>query len=312
MILIKDISSFLKTHDSLVLTLGNFDGVHLGHQSLLKKVVNSAKERGRPAGVLIFYPHPLKVLPGRIPPPVLTTFQEKRALLASLGLDVLICLRFSRAMSEKTPDEFVRDILYERLNVNTVIVGHDYSFGKNRAGNSEFLKAEGKKYGFSVIEAEALMGAGDIISSTRIRSFLLEGCVEDAASCLGRPYSVSGVVSFGDKKGEALGVKTAKVVTKGKLLPKSGVYVSRVYLDNREYKAVLNIGIQPTFGDYSLALEVCILDFHKDIYHQTMRVEFLRRIREEKKFSSLSELKKRIEKDIVFAREYFSSVGVVC
>jgi len=310
MIVIKDISQFKKQYDSLILSIGNFDGVHIGHQSLLKKVVSIGKSLGIPSGVLTFYPHPLQVLPGKECPPFLSTLREKAAIFDILGFDVLLCLRFSKDISGKTPAEFVHDVLWKKLGAKTIVVGHDYSFGKNREGNKEFLEGAGKKYGFNVIEEGALKSAGDIVSSTLIRNLLYEGNVEQATICLGREYSITGKVSIGDSKGRALQIRTAKLrAPVNKLIPKKGVYIARANINGKTFESVLNIGNQPTFGDnYGVAIEVHILNFVEDIYHKTLSVDFMKRLRDEKKFENVSQLRKQIEKDIGTTQEYFKNL----
>jgi len=306
MVILKDISQFLKRYDSLVLSIGNFDGVHLGHQRLLKKVISHAEEIGSTSGVLIFYPHPLSVLPGKKCPPFLSTLREKEEVFASIGLEILLCQRFSMGLANKTAGEFVQEFLCEKLRSRVIVVGHDYSFGKNREGNKAFLENAGEKCGFRVVEADALKLSGGVVSSTRIRNSLHKGDIEDASLCLGRAYSISGKVSFGDKKGECLGIKTAKVLpSKGKLIPKKGVYIVKVFFDKKVFSGVLNVGNQPTFGDYALAIEVHILNFSGDIYQKSIKIDFLKRIREEKKFQNIEDLKRQIEADIKATREYF-------
>jgi riboflavin kinase / FMN adenylyltransferase len=284
-------------------TIGNFDGVHLGHQTLIRRVRDKARNRGRKSVVITFDPHPLRVLLGRKTPPFITMTEQKLELISTLGVDYTLCLRFTKEMGAMEPEEFVRAYLVEGLNTKELLVGYDYAFGKNRKGNFALLKQLGEKYGFTTEQVEPVLVAGAIVSSTRIRDMVQAGTVWEVQPLLGRFYRISGTVIQGrNRGGRLLGFPTANIQLTDELFPKPGVYAVWAEVLGQNRPAVANIGYNPTFGNHVLSIEVHVLDFQRDIYGQTIHVHFVQRLRDEKKFSSLEELTAQIHKDIDLGR----------
>lgn len=285
-----------------VLTLGNFDGVHLGHQAILKKVVGRAEEIGGTSLVFTFEPHPLKILAPEKSPSLLTTFREKKELIAAAGIDELICADFTKEFADQHPEDFARDILLNKLGVEEVYVGHDYAFGRGREGTIEILEKMGKEFGFKVCVIEPVLIKEKVVSSSIIRELLQKGHVEEAASFLGRRYSVEGLVIKGDNRGKLLGYPTANLQSPKKILPKEGVYAVTVEAMGKKLPGVSYIGSNPTFGGEFLRLEVHIFDFDGDLYGEKVKLNFARRIRDEIIFQDSKRLISQIEKDVAEAK----------
>ena len=238
-------------------TIGNFDGVHLGHVPILKKLIEEAHREDRKAVVITFDPHPKKILRPDIRPfYLLTSVEEKIRLLEDIGIDGLILIPFDLNFSKMTAESFVCDILWDKLRIRKIFVGHDYSFGKSKTGNKVFLAEFGKKLGFEVDIIDAVKVDHETISSTRLRHLILEGDVKTAARLLGRPYNISGIVVPGKKRGGILGIPTANIKPEKELIPAQGVYAVIAHLETGSYKGVLNIGFNPTFSDTDLSVEV--------------------------------------------------------
>jgi riboflavin kinase/FMN adenylyltransferase len=285
------------------ITIGNFDGVHLGHRHIFQKLVHEAHEAKRKALLVTFVPHPKMVMhPERRPFYLLTTLEEKIKLLETLSLDAVILIPFTLQYAATTATEFIMDFLWKNLQARKIFIGNDYRFGKGKIGNKDLLAAYGKKLGFDVTVINAYSIGNIVISSTRIRETILEGDVKQAALLLGRPYNVSGVVIEGKRRGVAMGFPTANIKPNKELLPKRGVYAAAVNLEGNRLQAVLNIGLNPTFGDVDLSLEVHLMDFSSDIYGKQMEVQFIDRIREEQTFPGPEELALQIKKDTDTAR----------
>ena len=301
---LNDIKSKFKNS---VITIGNFDGVHLGHQALFHEVIDKAGALGGTSIVMTFEPHPLRVFKKNKKLPLITLYEQKSELIASLGIDVLICIPFTVEFASLTPQKFIEDILVNRIGIKTVIVGRDYTFGKDRMGNIDLLKEFSKEYGYEVIVSNWIQipnSTNQRISSTRIRELVLAGNITEAKQMLGRNYQIRGVVVQGrNRGGRLLGFPTANINLRDELCPKMGVYAVTVECRNNSYKGVANIGYSPTFGDYEFTVEVHIFDFHWDIYNEQIRVNFIKRIRNEKKFSSVKELAEQIENDINTAHD---------
>jgi riboflavin kinase / FMN adenylyltransferase len=294
-----------------VVTIGNFDGVHIGHQALFHEVIEKADEIDGTSVAITFEPHPLRVLTKNGYPPLITLYEQKLELIEKAGLDVLICVPFTKEFANISAKSFIKDILIDRIGMNAVVVGKDYSFGKNREGNLDLLNTLGHKYGFKVFVLDWIKGANSIetrSSSTRIRDLVMEGQMEKAQKLLGRHYQIRGTVISGrNRGGKLLGFPTANINLYDELCPKTGVYAVIVELqDGRKLKGVANIGYSPTFDDRIFTVEVHILDFKDSIYNQKIRVNFIRRIRDEKKFSGISELSEQIKKDVETARNIIS------
>jgi riboflavin kinase / FMN adenylyltransferase len=287
-----------------VVTIGNFDGIHLGHQLIIRRLVEEARREECPAVVISFDPHPKMVLhPERRPFYLITSLDEKIDLLAGLGVDAFIVIPFSLEYARTTAEEFVRGVLAERLHIRRIIIGHDYTFGRGKEGDEAFLSSIGRRLGFGVQVMNAVQVGETTVSSTRIREALLAGEVHLAASLLGRPYNLGGRVVAGHRRGVRLGFPTANISPSKELVPARGVYAVQVLLEGIRRQGALSIGINPTFTDEKRSIEVYILDFQKDIYDKTLDMLFIERLRDEIRFDSPEELVAQIDRDIAQVRE---------
>jgi riboflavin kinase / FMN adenylyltransferase len=280
----------------VALALGNFDGVHLGHRALFKE----ASERGRP-GALTFEPHPGKVLQPELAPRLITPLPRKLQLMEAAGLEVVVVLPFTVAFA-RTPARDFEALLFDRAGVRAVVVGRDYTYGAQRAGTVVTLGEAALRRGAVVALVEPVTVGGVVASSSRIREYILEGRVSAARALLGRPFDLDGVVVKGDGRGRSIGWPTANVDTHGELLPGSGVYAVRVRAAEGWRGGAANIGTKPTFGGSAVTVEVHLLDWSGDLYGQEVRVEFLERLRPERRFASVSELTAQIQRDVEEAR----------
>jgi riboflavin kinase/FMN adenylyltransferase len=287
-----------------VVTIGNFDGVHLGHQYIFGHLIAEAHKEGRPAVVISFDPHPKMVLhPERRPFYLITSMEEKVRHLSNLGIDTLILIPFSLDYARTTAEEFVLGFLWERLRIRKILIGQDYTFGRGKEGNEAFLTASGDRLGFEV-EVLSVFKVGDTtISSTKIRNALLDGQVRYAASLLGRPYNLAGEVISGSHRGVSLGFPTANIRPEKVLVPPNGVYAVHVLLEGNRHRGALNIGFNPTFDDQKLSIEVYIFDFDENIYGKHLDLLFVERLREEIRFASPGELIAQIDRDIARVRK---------
>ncbi len=304
--LITDLQEIKTPFKNPVVTIGNFDGVHIGHQSLFHEVIERADDIGGTSVAITFEPHPIKVLGNNGSPPLITLFEQKAELIASTGIDILVCIPFTRETAGITAESFVRDILVGRLGMRVIVVGRDYTFGRNRSGDVALLEKLAPQYGYEVVVADwiqnSVMQRGRI-SSTRIRDLVRAGRVAESRKLLGRHYQIRGVVARGrDRGGKLLGFPTANINLQDELCPKTGVYAVTVECMGKKYKGVANIGYSPTFDDHQFTVEVHILDFDGDLYGQKIRVNFVQRIRDEIKFSGVDELAEQIRQDIAEAR----------
>lgn len=287
------------------LTIGSFDGVHLGHQFLISHLVSSAHQAGARAVLLTFQPHPAVVLRGLNTPYFLSTHEEKLEYLSQLDLDAVITLEFTHELASLSADEFVL-LLTTAMDLKCLCVGKGFALGRNRVGTQEYLADLGTRLGFSMGAVPVLEQDGVKISSSLIRSYLQEGNVEKANSLLGKLYSVSGEVVHGERRGRELGFPTANIqVPYTRILPARGVYACQVKVDQVVYHAVANIGLRPTFteGQASSRLEAHLLDYSGDLYTHNIRVEFIKRLRDEMKFQSVQELVDQVQADIRRTRE---------
>jgi riboflavin kinase / FMN adenylyltransferase len=293
-----------------VVTIGNFDGVHIGHQALFHQVIEKADAISGTSVAITFEPHPIRVLKKNGSPPLITLYEQKIELIDRAGMDALIVIPFTREFADIPATGFVEDLLLGQIGMNAIVIGKDYSFGKNREGNFDTLTAFGQRLGFNVIVADWILtsnGPAERISSTRIRELVIAGNVSDAWQMLGRHYQIRGTVEIGrNRGGKLLGFPTANVRLHDELCPKTGVYAVTVELAGTRYKGVANIGYSPTFDDYVYTVEVHILDFDRDIYGHRIRVNFIDRVRDEKKFSGIEELSAQIKKDVEKARSIVS------
>lgn len=293
-----------------IITIGTFDGVHLGHQSLLKRLADSKNEEKTESVLLTFFPHPRMVLQQDSSIKLLNTIDEKATLLEKFGINNLIIHPFDEAFSNLSAEEFVKEILVNKLNIHKIIIGHDHRFGKNRSADINDLISYGKKYGFEVEQISAKEIDEIAISSTKIRKALLEGNVKLANEYLGYPYFISGKVVSGKKIGRTIGFPTAniKINESYKLLPKNGVYIVSSKIKNIDYFGMMNIGNNPTLGDNKQSIEVHFFDLKEDIYNENLQISILEKIREEHKFNSLTALQAQLEKDKLFSLNYIKNL----
>ncbi len=287
-------------------TIGNFDGVHRGHQLVISQLKRVAAEAGLPSVVIIFEPQPIEFFAPDRAPKRLARFREKIAYLKAQKIDYLLCLHFDQKFAAQSADEFVQTILLDSLNTKHLVIGDDFHFGKNRQGNFDYLLQNSERFGFTVDATETLVVDGERVSSTRIRNCIEAGDFEKAAELLGRPYSLSGRVAHGQKLGRELGYPTINIKMGDKTLIVKGIFAVRVKgIDNRGLQGVASIGTRPTVAGVDTILEVYILNFDQDVYGSSVEVEFLHKIRDEKKFDSLEELKQNIGRDTENAIAYF-------
>ena len=290
----------------LALSLGMFDGVHRGHQSIIQEVIHIAEKRNLKPTVLTFWPHPRLVFNPTDELKLLNTIDEKIFLLQKFGIHHLFLQDFDEAFRNLTGEEFVKKILINRLNVKYLIIGYDHEFGKNRSGNFSLLEKLASQMDLEVEQMEAVNIHSNNISSTKIRKALLEGNITEANEMLGYHYPVSGTVVDGKKLGRTIGYPTANIqVDTLKLLPKKGAYIVDVFVKNQHYKGMLSIGTNPTVGGDSLTTEVHILDFNEDIYGETIRVHFRDFLHEEIKFESVEKLIERLDEDKGLTENFF-------
>ncbi len=301
--IVRGIKNFTERLPNPVLTLGNFDGVHLGHQAIFRKVVERAREIGGTSVAFTFEPHPLKVLSPERSPQLLNTFHGKLRLFETAGIEVVICANFTRVFADQHPEDFAREVLYKQIGVKEVYVGYDYAFGKGREGSIESLKRMGQTYGFKVGVIEPVQVDGVVVSSSTIRDLITGGRVEEGARLLGRYYTIEGEVVHGSHRGHTLGFPTANIKSANELLPAFGVYAVLARVEGRTLKGVASIGIRPTFDGGPVSMEVFLFEFREDLYGKEMEVAFVKRLRGEEKFSDVEALVRQIQKDVQSARE---------
>ncbi len=292
--------------------VGNFDGVHRGHQALVARAVARASETGGAAVVLTFDPHPARVLRPEAAPQALTTLAQKEELVRALGVERLVALEFDARLAALAPEAFVQEVLASLLGARHVVVGESFRFGRERQGDARSLEALGGRHGFDVQVVQPVLHAGRPISSSRVREALAAGDVRDAAELLGRPYALDGRVVRGDGRGRGLGIPTANLALDEQLLPARGVYAGRVLLPGGDWRAaVVNLGERPTFGGTGLVVEAHLLDFAGDLYDARVRLSFQARLRGEERFASAAALVERIHEDVRAARALLGpSAGV--
>ncbi len=291
-----------------ILSMGNFDGIHLGHQALLQRVVQEAKSQGGRSVVLTFEPHPLKILAPELAPRLILAHKDKMRLLQSSGVEVVIIQAFNPTFANVEAEEFVRHYLIDRLKVHKIWVGRDLRFGKGRKGRVEDLIRWGAEGRLKVGIVEPIQVEGARISSSRIRKLIEQGDVHEAHRFLGRYHFVSGRVAPGHQRGRHLGFPTANIVTRIEVLPLDGIYATFLQVDGRLWPSVTNVGFNPTFGEGPRTIESYIFDFQEDLYGQPVSLFFIKRIREEKKFPSPDLLVKQMKKDVLSAQEILSRI----
>lgn len=294
-----------------VLTLGVFDGLHLGHQAIMKTIVERAKATNSVPTVITFDPHPRAVLHPENAPPLLQTLDQRLANFEILGIEQAIVIRFDKEFADQNAEEFLRDIVHDRLQAREVFLGKGFAFGKNRGGNIALLKEMSERLGFAADEVEEITLRGQRISSSKIRQLLADGEVNLARRMLGRPYGVEGQIVRGDQRGRTIGFPTANLKPHNRVIPKYGVYATANLIDGVWRRSITNVGVRPTFeGDKQPSIESYIFDFDGDLYGDVLRVRFLYRIRDERKFGGIDELKNQIQKDTQTALNYFKRLGV--
>src|SRR5467141_3895056 len=294
-----------------VLTVGVFDGLQLGHQLIMKTVVERARATGAVPTVITFEPHPRALLHPESAPPLLQTFDQKIEALGVLGIEQTIVIRFDQNFAQIRAEDFLRAVIAERLHAKEVYLGCGFAFGHGREGNIELLRSVSQSLGFFADEVPELRLRGRRVSSSRIRELLQQGRVNLARRMLGRPYGVEGRVVRGTERGATLGFPTANIQPQNRVIPRTGVYVTAALIDGQWRRSVTNIGIKPTFGEHNEAtVETYVMNWSGDLYGDVVRVRFLHRLRSEKKFGSIDELKSQIEHDVTRASNYFEHNGV--
>ena len=294
-----------------VVTLGNFDGVHLGHRELFRHLLKKSSQLKCRSIVYTFDPHPLKFLAPDQAPLLLNTPEEKQRLIAASHVDLLVEAIFTRELADMSPEQFVDDVLLDRLQVKALVIGYDYAFGRGRRGDAAFLQKYAAGKGFSVDVLQPVGADGEPYSSTRVRRLLAAGDVSEVIELLGRNYNLEGRVVPGEQRGRELGFPTANLATTKEQLPAAGVYAVKVRYGQQEYSGVVNLGQRPTFGGGESTIEVHLLDFTGRLYDESLRIYFVERLRGEQKFSSASRLSDAIAADVVQARQILSSAQVV-
>ena len=295
-----------------VLTLGVFDGLHLGHQLIVRTVVGRARAMKSVPTVITFDPHPRAVLHPESAPPLLQTLDQKIEALGVLGVEQAIVIRFTRAFSQIRAEDFLRDVVEERLHAKEVYLGRGFAFGHDREGNIKLLRKVSKRLGFFADEVPEVRLRGQRISSSRIRQLLSEGRVNLARRMLSRPYGVEGRVIHGDARGHSLGFPTANLRAQNRVIPRAGVYVTATLIEGAWRRSLTNVGTRPTFNVAAEpSVETFVMNWSGDLYGDVVRVRFLYRLRDERKFAGLEDLKKQIERDVRRASDYFERGGVL-
>jgi riboflavin kinase / FMN adenylyltransferase len=308
--IIKDLRE-IKRDEKSVITLGTFDGLHLGHQQIVDTVIQKSRKSGGRSFLITFDPHPRKVIPGRNDVKILSTLEEKEIILEQLGLENLFVINFTTEFSKQSPEEFVKKYLVDGVGLKEIVIGHDHHFGKERDGNFELLQNLGRNFNFAVTLIPEFSVEGETVSSTKIRNALLSGDVVKAGKMLGRKYSFNGKIVRGDGRGRKLGFPTANLSTgnEDKLIPAKGIYAAECIVENEKHFGLLSLGSRPTFHkDGDIIPEFYIFDFDRDIYDKTMQVNLVERIRDEEKYNSVDELIIQMKKDEVKGKEILSKL----
>ena len=298
--------------DASIVTIGNFDGVHRGHEEIFRHLKQKSVERGIPSVVVTFEPHPLKVLAPESAPMLITTFEQKAALIDKSGIDYLFVVPFSREFSRLSAHDFVLNILCRSLGMKHIIIGHDYAFGRGREGNFATLENLGALHGFTLEDLPPLGDQGVVFSSSLVRSAVIDGDMPAASRILGRCYQISGTVVHGRNVGQGLGFPTANIATHNELIPADGVYAVQVEVDGTVVKGACNIGCNPTFGGEIRSIEVFLLDFSGSIYDKEVTVQFVQRLRPVLRFADVDALKNAISQDVAQVRTILDSVNTHC
>jgi len=289
-----------------VLTIGNYDGIHVGHRTIIEIVKGKAREMGGTPMLMTFHPHPLHVLRPEKELPSITPVAEKKRLIEEAGIEVLLILPFTEELSQLSPEAFVREILIGKLGIKGLVVGYDFKFGRGGRGDIDGMKRYARSYGFFVEVVSVVTIGGEKVGSNKIRKLLQSGEVDKANLLLGRPYMVSGEVVHGEGRGRAFGFPTINLKTDFDLVPPNGVYVSEVVIGGKRFQSATNVGCNPTFGGRERTIETFILDYDDDLYGENVRLFFYVKLREEVRFENVSGLRMQIERDVAAARDYFT------
>jgi riboflavin kinase / FMN adenylyltransferase len=308
--LVRGLVNLTDAHQGCVLTIGNFDGVHLGHQHVLKKLRSEAEKHGVPSVVMVFEPQPQEVFLGDKAAARILTFRDKFEKLQKLGVDRLLVVHFNKEFASLSPQTFIDELLVKKLGVKHLIVGDDFKFGKKRTGDYALLKASAHSKGFTVEDSKTLVFSETRASSTLVREFLQAGKFALVEQLLGNKFTMQGRVIHGQKNGRKFGFPTANIAVKRKVLPIKGVFVVAATVNNTQYFGVANIGNKPTLDGIKPVLEVHIFDFSHDIYGQRMTIEPLVKLRDEQKFESVDQLISQIKRDVADAKSTLSQNGI--
>lgn len=303
--LVRGIHNLKAHHAGCVMTIGNFDGVHLGHQVVVKRTIEHARQMNLPATVMIFEPQPLELFKAEAAPARLNRLRDKYQHLKSLGVDRLVCVNFDKDFASMAPEAFISELLVEKLAVKLLIVGDDFRFGKARKGDFELLKSLGESH-FTVMSTDSFKVGRERISSTNIRAALANGDLHSAEEMLGKPYSIGGKVIHGEKLGRTIGVPTANIALHRTVSPVRGVYIAKVNYRDEVVYGVCNIGIRPTVDGLRQQLEVHLFNFEHVIYGEYLDVVLCHKLREERKFDSFEALKQQIQQDILLAKQWLT------
>ena len=291
------------------ITVGTFDGVHAGHEAIIRDVVRRAGARGGPGVVVTFDPHPREVVTGE-PVALLSTLDERAACCEALGVERFVVVPFTADLASWSAERFAREVLFEQVGFGEIVVGHDHGFGRGREGGVDLLRALGDELGFAVDETPPLAVGGVVVSSSEVRRQLAAGDVAGAAALLGRPYAVEGKVVRGDQRGRLLGYPTANVAAPArKIVPANGVYAVRAEVGGERFGGVMNVGTRPTFDGEGVRLEAHLFGFEGDLYGQVLRVEFVERIRDEQRFSGVDALRVQLAEDAAVGRALLARVS---
>ncbi len=310
MAVISDLQQLKEPLINPVLTIGNFDGVHRGHLILFDMVKKRAKSIDGQSSLMTFDPHPIKVMKPGNGPSLITLTQQKLELIKDADIDVIFCIPFTKKFASISADEFVEDILVDRIGVKEIVVGYDYTFGQGRKGDIGLLQEMGEVLGFMVHVVEPVHVGNKLVSSTSIRRLVQDGCLSEAKQLLGRDYQILGTVVRGKNRGgRLLGFPTANLELIDELVPKVGVYAVRVVVGDQSFNGVTNIGYNPTFGKGPFSVETHILDFKGDLLDRSIRVKFVKRLRDERPFGSIKDLSDQIGRDVLSARKLFTTMA---
>lgn len=304
---IEDVRNTTASFPNLALTIGSFDGIHLGHQRIIGEVIQAARAMNGTAAVMSLRPHPRQFFAPQNAPNILMSDEKKEEVLDELGVDVLFVLPFDAAAASMPPESFLREIVVDRCHAKTLIVGHDFSFGKNAAGDFSFLQEQAAAYGYEIRQTPQVVIDGERVSSTLIRERILQGEVDRIAPLLGRKYAIVGEVISGRGVGAKLGVPTANITPHHSAVPAQGVYIAQAHVDGILYPAAVNIGVAPTIRNEDIVIEAHLLDYSGDLVGKRIEIIFHKRLRPEKKFPSIHALIEAINEDVAAIRRYFSN-----